>query len=121
VIYLNDFDEMEKIANSIKGKISDNVLVQTKRCRINWDNPLVLILICIATIVITGFIISRGPKALDIFAILLALCSGLLVLIYRPITKADLSMKWFEIIGALYLIIMGIYGLIVFLSTGKLP
>ena len=121
VIYINGFDEMEKIANLIKGKISDNVLVQTKRYRLDWENPIVLMIICIATIVITGFIISRGAKALDIFAILSALCVGFLLLIYRPITKADLSMKWFEIIGALYLIIMGIYGLIVFLSTGMLP
>ena len=121
VIYLNDFDEMEKIANLIKGKISNKVLVQTKHHTINWDNPFVLIIISISTMVITGFIISRGAKALDIFAILLALCAGFLLLIYRPLTKANLSMKWFEIIGALYLIIMGIYGLIVFLSTGKLP
>jgi len=121
VIYLNGFDEMEKIAKLIKGKISDNVLVQAKRYRLDWENPIVAIITVIATMVIIGFITSRGAKAMDIFAILSALCVGFLLLIYRPITKADLSMKWFEIIGALYLIIMGIYGLIVFLSTGKLP
>jgi hypothetical protein len=120
VIYLNGFDEMEKIANLIKGKISDNVLVQTKRYRLDWENPIVLIIICIATIVMIGFITSRGAKAMDIFVILFALCVGFLLLIYRPITKADLSMKWFEIICAVLLIIIGIYGFIISLFTGKL-
>ena len=120
-IYLSGFNEMEKIAHLIKEKISDNVLVQTKRYRLDPDNPIVPIITCVATMVIMGIIASKGAKAMDIFAMLFALCAGFLLLIYRPITKADLSMKWLEIIFAVLLIIIGIYGFIVFLFAGKLP
>jgi hypothetical protein len=112
---------MEKIAYLIKEKISDNVLVQTKRYRLDWENPIVAIITCVATMVVMGFIASKGSKAMDIFAILFALCVGSWLLIYRPLTKADLRSKWFEIISAVFFIIMGIYGFIVFLFTGKLP
>jgi len=121
VIYLNGFDEMEKIANLIREKISDDVLVQTKRYRIEPDNPIVSIITVIATMVIMGIIASKGIKALSIFATLFPLCVGSVLLIFRPITKANLSMKWAEIIVALLMIITGIYGFIVSLFAGKLP
>ena len=120
-IHLGGFNEMEKIANLVKEKISDSVLVQTKRHRLDWENPIVLIITCIVTMVIMGIIASKGAKAMDIFTILFALCVGSWLLTYRPLTKADLRSKWFEIIAALFMIIMGIYGFIVFLLTGKLP
>ena len=120
-IYLSGFNEMEKIAHLIKEKISDNVLVQTKRYRLDPDNPIVLLITCIATMVIMGIIASKGAKAMDIFVILFTLCAGSWLLTYRPLTKVNLSSKWFEIIGAVLLIILGVYGFIIFLFTGKLP
>jgi len=121
VIYLGGFNEMEKIANLIKEKISDNVLVQTKRYRIEPDNPIASIITVIATMVIMGIIASKGVKAMSIFATLFPLCVGSGLLIFRPLTKANLSMKWVEIIVALFLIITGIYGFIVSLFAGKFP
>lgn len=120
-IHLYGFNEMEKIAHLIKEKISDNVLVQTKRYRLDCDNPIFLLITCIATMVILCIIASKGAKAMDIFAILLCLCGGSWLLTYRPLTKFNLNSKWFEIICAVLLIIMGIYGFIIFLFTGKLP
>ena len=117
-IYLSGFNEMEKIAHLIKEKISDNVLVQTKRYRLDPDNPIVLLITCIATMVIMGIIASKGAKAMDIFVILFTLCAGSWLLTYRPLTKVNLSSKWFEIIGAVLLIILGVYGFIIFLFTG---
>lgn len=119
VIYLNGFDEMEKIANLIKGKISDDVLVQKKRDKLNYANPIVPIITCVATMIIMGIITSKGAKAMNIFALLFSLCVGSMLLIFRPITKANLSMKWVEIIAALFMIIIGIYGFIVSLFAGK--
>ncbi|MHC4171408.1 MAG: hypothetical protein ACYST5_00495 [Planctomycetota bacterium] len=121
VIYLNGFDEMEKIANLIKGKISDNVLVQTKRQRLDWENPIVSIITVIATMAIMGIVTAGGIKTMNISATLFALCVGSMLLIFRPLTKANLSMKWVEIIVALFMIITGIYGFIVSLFAGKFP
>ncbi|MBC8472502.1 MAG: hypothetical protein H8D56_23820, partial [Planctomycetes bacterium] len=114
VIYLGGFNEMEKIAHLIREKISDNVLVQTKRYRLAYDNPIVPIISGSVTMVIMCLIASGGNKAMDIFTILFALCVGSGLLIYRPLTKFSLSSKWSEIICAVLLIILSIYGFIRF-------
>ena len=121
VIYLNGFDEMEKIAHLIKEKISDNVLVQTKHQRLDWENPIVSIITVIVIMTIMRIVAAWGIKAINIFATLFALCSGSMLLILRPITKSDLRYKWIEIIVALLMIITGIYSFIVSLFAGKLP
>ena len=112
VIYLNGFDEMDKMARLIREKISDDVLVQTKRYRLNPGSPIVTITTCIATIVVIGIIAYCGLKAMNIFATLFGLITGSVLLIFRPLTKSDINFKWFEIIGALFLIIISICGFI---------
>ena len=112
VIYLNGFDEMDKMARLIREKISDKVLVQTKRYRLDPGSPIVLMIICIASIVVIGIIAYCGPKAMDIFATLFAFCVGAMFLICRPLTKSNISYKWLEIIMALFMILLGIYGFI---------
>ena len=112
VVYLSGFDEMDKMARLLRENISDEVLVQTKRYRLNPGSPIVTITTCIATIVVIGIIASCGPKVMDIFATLFGLIVGCVLLIFRPLTKADINFKWFEIIGALFLIIISICGFI---------
>lgn len=121
VIYLNGFDEMEKIVHLIREKISDNVLVQTKRYRLDPGSPIVPVIIGVSIMIIMCIVASGGTKAINIFAILFTLCVGFLFLICRPLTKSNLSYKWLEIILAVFLIIMGICRFIVFLFTGGLP
>lgn len=119
-IYLFGFNEMGTIANLIKGRISNNVLVETKRHRLDWETPIISIISAAVTIIVMTIIASKGTKAMNIFAISAALCVGSWLLIYRPLTKFNLRNKWFEIISAVFMIIIGIYGFIVFLLTGKL-
>jgi hypothetical protein len=46
-------------------------------------------------------------------AVLLALLIGLGLLVFRPLTKLNLSFKWFELIGGVILLVISIYGFIV--------
>ena len=66
-------------------------------------------------------IASMGSKAMDIFAIFAAFAVGLLLLIFKPITKSDILNKWVELAFGAVLLILGLYGLIEFLLSGKLP
>ena len=120
-IQLFGFNGMENIADLIRQRISDNVLVETKRYRLDWENPIIPIMTGIATMIILCIVASGGAKAMDIFVIVFSLFVGILLLVCRPLTKFNLSIRWFEIIGAVFLIIMGIYGFVVFIITGKLP
>ena len=40
------FNNMDKILGLISEKVSDNTIIQTKRRKLNWDNPFVLLIIC---------------------------------------------------------------------------
>lgn len=122
VVYLRGFRQMEELASLIKGKSPSEVLLREKHWRFNWKNPFVGIIAGGVPAVIIMFIIaSMGNKAMDVFAILFALCVGLLVLMFRPLTKWDVCNRCVEIILGAVLLFLGFYGLICFLLSGKLP
>jgi len=120
--YLSGFREMEDMANLLKERTSNRGLLQEKHLKINWLNPIVGFLIGGVPVMIVMFIITlMGSKARDIFAISFAFAVGLLLLIFKPLTKFDLFNKWFELAFGAVIIIFGLYGLIEFLLSGKLP
>jgi membrane protein YdbS with pleckstrin-like domain len=120
-MYLLSFEEMETLASLIREKTRDNVLHRERRCKVNWKNPFVGVLVGgVPTIVVMCVIASMGRTAMDIFTIACAFAIGIGTLVFRPLTKLDAFDKWVESAFAITLIILGIYGLICFLSTGHL-
>ena len=120
-IYLSGFEEMEDLAGLIKEKTPGRVLLQEKRWRLDWMNPVVIVPIgWVPTMVLLCIIASLGSKAIDIFAIFCTLSVGLGLLIFRPLTKFDAWNKWIEILVSAILLILGVYMLICFIQTGRL-
>lgn len=120
--YIHGFQEMENIANLIRERTSDTVLHQDKRWKLDWQNPYVGILVGgLPTMVVIIIIASMGSKAMDIFAIVVALLGGLCLLIIRPLTKLNVFSKWVELILGTYLLVLGIYASIYYFLFGKMP
>ena len=124
-IYLSGFREMEDMANHIKERISNNVPLEEKRWKLDWQSPskiaLIMVPVMIVTMIVMAVICSMGSKVIDIFAISFAFAVGLILLIFRPLAKCDIFNKWIDLAFGAVLIIAGLYGLIEFLSSGKLP
>lgn len=121
-IYLCGFAEMKDLASLITENAPDGVLLLQKRWRLNWQNPFVSVPVCLVpTILVLCIIFSMGTMAVNTFAYLCALSLGLGLLIFRPLTKFDVSNKWFELLLVIALLVPVIYGLICFVQTGRLP
>lgn len=116
VIYLYGFTGMKEIDELIREKVEGKVLLQTKRQRLDWDSPIGSMIAAFAgaaagatAVAIIGF---AGHRALDVFAICLTMGVGSWFLILKPMSKTNLSFRWFEIILGIALISLGIYGFI---------
>jgi hypothetical protein len=107
-ILLGGFNEMEKIAALTREKVSNEVLFQESQYSLNWLHPPYGVATAVVTMTFVGLISSLGRQAVDIFAISVSLAIGSMLLIFRPLTKANLSFKWLEIISAAALAIVGI-------------
>jgi len=123
VMYLCRFQEMEDLANLIRERTSDMGVVHLeKHWKLDWDNPFIGAPAAIVpTMAIMFIIASMGSKAMEIFAIVVALILGLWLLMYRPMTKSNASSKWVELFFVILLFGVVIYILIYFLLFGKMP
>ncbi len=123
VMYLCRFQEMEDLANLIRERTSDTGVVHLeKHWKLDWDNPFIGTPAAIVpTMAIMFIIASMGSKAMEIFAIVVALILGLWLLMYRPMTKSNASSKWVELFFVILLFGVVIYILIYFLLFGKMP
>jgi len=121
--YIHGFQEMEDLAGLIKERTSNKGVVHMEKCwKLDWQNPYVGVLVGgLPTMVIMFIIASMGSKAMDIFAIIVALLGGLCLLIIRPLTKLNVINKWVESIVGIVLLGLGIYALIYYLLFGKMP
>jgi len=120
-MYLHGFQEMEDLANLIIERMPNSVLHQEKRWKLDWQRPFINMLVAgLPAMVIMFIIASMGSKAMDIFAIVVALLGGLCLLIIRPLTKLNVFSKWVELILGIVLLVLGIYALINFLLSGKI-
>ena len=109
-ILLFGLNEMRKLADLIRERLSDDVLVKTKKNR--FDLRIHGIIAAVGTMFFMAIITSFGDKAKDIFAVLVAFGTSFFLLLYRPLTKSDAGLKWIEIILSLILLLLGIYGFI---------
>jgi hypothetical protein len=113
VLSFYGLNEIERLASMLRERISDDILVNTKRSRL--DQPIIGLISAISTMIFMAIIASFGEKAINIFAILVAFGTSFFLLLYRPLSKSDIGLKWIEITVSLTMFLLGIYGLISFL------
>ena len=113
---------MDDLAKLIKERTSGDVVLQEKHLKLDFETFVVLLFIPTMVIMMIGMsiIFSMGRKAVGVFAVSMAISTGLFLLIFRPLTKCDISRKWIELAYIAILLILGFYGLIRFLLSGKL-
>ncbi|MHC4069632.1 MAG: hypothetical protein ACYS18_07805 [Planctomycetota bacterium] len=113
-ILLGGYNEMEKIAALTREKVSNEVLFQERQYSLNWLHPAygiaagVVGMMFISLIFQLSEIFTPSEEAVAIFIISLSFAVGSMLLIFRPLTKANLSFKTFEIISVAVLMILGI-------------
>jgi hypothetical protein len=112
VIYLYGFTGMDEIDELIRKKVEGKVILQTKRQRLNWDSPIYSLMAAGAAATVVIIIGFAGHTALNVFVISLGIGVGSWLLILKPISKTNLSLRWFEIILGIGMISLGIYGFI---------
>jgi len=109
-VTLFGFENMEMAKNQIVQYIPDKGLIHQKQVKINWGNPVSIILTSVITMVIFLAIQESGEKASSIFNFLFSFSLGLYFLIARPISRAQgQSWKKFETIMSVFLIISSIF------------
>ena len=113
VFYIYGFNKMVTIYKLLKEKMSESVLLETKRYRLDWENPGITLLMVIGWMTLFAFIASKGDNAMNIFVTFFSLFAGSFLLLFKPISKMHLHFKWVEIIMGLILILLGIYFFIV--------
>ena len=103
-ILLFGFNDMDKIAELIGENVNENVLVQRKRYKIDWNNnPMVLITTMLVTGLVLGMVHYWG--LMDYFIPLFLFGVGIMLLVWGPMRKTNVNMKWIEIIVGVILII----------------
>jgi hypothetical protein len=111
-IQLSALEQMNEMASLICEKISDNAIVDTKQHKFNYYELPFLTLVCIAVLIVNFFIRSAGEFAEDILAVVMATAAGLFLWIYKPFSKVNPSLKSFEIILTILVVLGGICMLI---------
>ena len=111
-IYLFGFDRMHEIVELIKEKVSDNVDITTRQNKIDYDNRVFLALVGIISLVIIALFHKGGQNLEDVFNAIVCMAAGSFILIYRPLSKTNLSFKHSEKFLGWGLILMALLMLI---------
>jgi hypothetical protein len=119
-VRLAGFNEMGEIARLINGKISDSVLVETKRSKFDSTSPVPATIVIIGVMIVSCILAYVGIEVIKMFAIFFCLCTGAWLLIYRPLGKVNIGDKWFEITCGMLLISLGVLYFIILVVGGKL-
>ena len=114
MLFLGGFNEMEKIAALTREKVPNEVLFQERQYSSDWLHPAYGVATGVVSIPFMGLIFWLTGDAVAIYSFSLSLAVGSILLILRPLTKENLSFKWFEIITAAVLMILGISACIVY-------
>lgn len=106
VIILFGFEDMEIAVKQITQFISAKDSILRKRAKINWDNPIIMILSSLLTLALFLAIQEIGETAFRIFEILFIFAFGMYNLIARPISRAQ-GQRWeiFETAVGVFLIL----------------
>lgn len=112
-INLSGFENLEVVLSHLRSKISDESIIATTQYKFNWNNPIILVGIMIATVLIILLLIKLNIKAYKIFNLIVSSLMGTLLLLFRPISKnAGMRFKKFENVLSIILIIGSVFILI---------
>lgn len=85
-IILYGFDDLEEIANLLQNKISESV-VKRKRQKIDWNNPITLIGIMVATLLTIIVIQAFGPTYYFVFNFGVIFTSSIIMMLFKPMSR----------------------------------
>lgn len=106
-LVLHGYENMESMVEKIRSKVTDPSLVQTKRRRLNWNEPIVIVtsmaLTFIAILLIQNI---GGANAYNVFNIGFQSIFGAVLLLHGPISRnAGQRFRKFEIIIGVILLV----------------
>lgn len=113
IISINGFENLDEILDTLKKNLLESVEVKEKRYRINWNNPIILIVwMAIVTVVILAIMgIGRGAYAIFNFVFMLDI--ALAALFFKPISKsAGVRFRKWEVIFGIVMIILDILSVV---------
>ena len=110
---VNGFEQMDKIAHLIQNHIDDQIQVQIKQFKYNYLHPAFLVFVMISTVLVLGLIHSAG--LFEIFIPVFAFTVGFGILIFGPARKANMNIRWFEILMGILLIACSLFLTLCFL------
>lgn len=109
VISINGFESLDYILNTIKQNLPESTVVEEKKYKINWNNPIILIVWMLIAAFIVLAIAEASSKAYSIFSFIIMLSIAIVVLFFKPVSKASgIRFRKFEIIIGVLIIILEI-------------
>ena len=98
-IIIYGFDNMEIILKSLKENVAENFNISEKQYKVDWNNPIAVVIIMIVTIGILLPLMRFNISIYKVFNILFALALSIYFLFYKPISKAaGARFRIFEIV-----------------------
>ena len=85
-IHLSGFDRMHEIVDLIREKVLNNLDITARQNKIDYDNPIFLVLVVIITLLIIALVRQGGQNLEDVFHAIVSMVSGSFILIYRPVS-----------------------------------
>ncbi|GKX65389.1 hypothetical protein [Inconstantimicrobium mannanitabidum] len=109
VISINGFDSLEDILNTIKQNLPESTVVEEKKYKINWNNPIILIVWMLIAAFIVLAIAEGSSIAYSILSFIFMVSIALVALFFKPISKSSgIRFRKFEIIIGVLIIILEI-------------
>jgi hypothetical protein len=111
-------EKMSVFADLVKARVPETCAWQTKRMRIDWvRKPMVQVLYGFVILTVVGavfFALAKlgGRTAIDVLGFAMGFAVGLILLIWRPMTRLDIRLRWMEIILSVFMIALGIVGVV---------
>lgn len=119
-IHIFGFDGMETINLLVQERAPRNTPIQRSRQRLDWESRSVAIPIAMGSVVIMALVASRGDQAVEILARLVAFVAGAGLLVFGPLTQANLRFRWFEILAGVLLLTLASWGSITLFAVSTL-
>lgn len=89
VISINGFESLDEIFNTIKQNLPESTVIEEKKYKIDWNNPIILIVWMLIAAFIMLAIMGGSSKAYSIFNFIFMLVIALAALFFKPVSKAS--------------------------------
>lgn len=86
-VMLCGFSDMEKIADILKEKIDSSKIIE-KNMKIDWNNPLLVVIVFVVTFAVLLVIQNANFTAYDVINKVIMFSLGIYFIIYRPLDRS---------------------------------